>query len=303
MLASRADVMNADFMPTPVLVKSWGTAAAFVAAMVCLQAPAAAQGCGDERARSAVGAAALDGDTFRTADGQEWRLAGVLAPKRSDGARAAPRLPPGGDTAGTGDDTAGTAPGRGSPADAPRAALDRLVRRQALWLTPADDAADRYGRRLAVVRDAACGAVAERLLAAGHLRVYPAAATRSLAAALYTAEAQAMGARRGLWADSRYRVLSAAQVRGRFDSFAVVADRVLSVRAMRALTVVSFGPDAGRDFGMTIEPRVRKLLRAAGTDPASLVGRRVRVRGWLRNRLGAPAIDLAVPEQLEVIEP
>jgi hypothetical protein len=29
----------------------------------------------------------------------------------------------------------------------------------------------------------------------------------------------------------------------------------------------------------------------------------VRVRGWLRNRLGAPAIDLAVPEQLEVIEP
>jgi endonuclease YncB( thermonuclease family) len=292
MLASRADVMNADFMPTPVLVKSWGTAAAFIVASIGLQAPAAAQGCGNARAESAVGAAAIDGDTFRTADGREWRLAGVLAPKRSDGARAARR-----------NDDAGAPPARGSPADAARAALDGLIRRQSLWLTPADDAADRYGRHLAVVRDAACGAVAGRLLAAGHLRVYPTAATRSLAAMLYAAEAQAMRERRGLWADSRYRVLSAAQLRGRFDSFAVVADRVLSVRAMRAVTVVSFGPDAGRDFGMTIEPRVRKLLRGAGIDPATLVGRQVRVRGWLRNRLGAPAIDLAVPEQLEVIEP
>lgn len=277
-------------MPTPVLVKYPGMAAAWMLAMVCLQAGAAAQGCGDPQARSAAGAVAIDGDTFRTADGQEWRLAGVLAPKRSDGARAASAV-------GSADRP------RFSPADAARQALDGLVKGQSLWLKPIGDGADRYGRRLTTVRDAVCGDMAAHLLAAGHLRVYPAMSTRPLMPALYAAEARARREGRGLWADARYRVLAGAQLAGRFDGFVVVEDRVSSISVMRAVTVMLFGPEQRRDFGVTIEPKVRKLMRATKIDPANLVGRQVRVRGWLRNRLGAPDIELAVPEQLEVVEP
>lgn len=278
-----------------VLVKYSGTAVACVLAMLCLQARAAAEGCGDGDTSSVIGAVAIDGDTFRSVDGREWRLAGVLAPKRSDGARAGP--------AADGDAGGRSGRSRGSPADAARNALDVLVVRKGLWLTPVGDVADRYGRHLVVARDAACNTLAEGLLAAGHVRVYPTPAARSLAAALYAAESRARRERRGLWADARYRVLSASQVGGRFDSFAVIEDRALSVQATRGETVVLFGPERRRDFGVTIKPAVRKLMRAAGVDPAHLVGRQVRVRGWLHNRLGAPAIELAVPEQLEVIAP
>jgi len=66
--------------------------------------------------------------------------------------------------------------------------------------------------------------------------------------------------------------------------------------------VLVFGDDRRRDFGVTIAPRVRKLLKAAQRDPTGLVGRQVRVRGWLRNRGGAPVIELGVPEQLEAVE-
>ncbi len=256
--------------------------------------PAVAQGCGDARATSVVGLDAVDGDTFRTIDGHEWRLAGVMAPKRSDGARA----PRSADEPGDRD----SGRPRGSPADAARAALDALVARQTLWLAEVSETADRYERRLAVARDATCGSLAGRLLAAGHLRVYPTFATRALAPDLHEAEAGARTVSRGLWADVRYRVLPAAEVGGRFDSYVVVEDRPVSAHDTRAGTVLVFGPEMRRDFGVTIAPKVRKLMRAAGRDPASLVGRQVRVRGWLRNRGGAPVIELAVPEQLEVVE-
>src|SRR5262245_1172525 len=162
-LASAAPVMNADLMPTPTTVKCReptssaslagagrrvATASAgLLIALALSAAPAAAQGCGDARAQSVVGLDAIDGDTFRTVDGREWRLAGVTAPKRSDGART-PRQA---------DETPARDVGRprGSPADAARVALDTLVARQTLWLAEVSDTADRYERRLAVARDAA----------------------------------------------------------------------------------------------------------------------------------------------------
>ncbi|TXL72276.1 hypothetical protein FHP25_25935 [Vineibacter terrae] len=249
---------------------------------------AAAAGC-DDAAIAVTGARALDGDTFRTDDGQEWRLAGVLAPKRGDGARAPL-------------DAGDGRRSRASPADDAQAALDALVLRRALRLIPVGAAADRHARRLAIARDASCRSLAERLLADGHARVYPTFVTRSLVPPLYAAEAMARAATRGLWADSRYRLLHPSEIGARFDSYVVVEERPQSVITGRAGTTLSFGDDRRRDFGVTIEPKVRKLLAAAGLEPAVLVGRRIRVRGWLRNRGGVPVIELAVPEQLEVVE-
>lgn len=256
---------------------------------------AAADGCKDASATSSVGVRAVDGDTFQTEDGQEWRLAGVLAPKRGDGARA---------PAGIHDDAdRGTTRPRGSPADAAQIALETLVMRQPLWLTPVGATVDRYGRRLAIARDATCRPLAERLLAAGHVRVYPTVVTRTLAPSLYAAEVTARAAAHGLWADVRYRLLRSSEIGTRYDSYVVVEDRPVSVITSRGGTTLMFGQDQRRDFGVTIAPKVRKLMTTAGFEPAVLVGRQVRVRGWLRNRGGAPVIELVVPEQLEVVEP
>jgi endonuclease YncB( thermonuclease family) len=291
-----AHVINADLMPTHLRVK-WRQAAAaclLAAPVLCLGlSPAAAGNCG-EAFRAASGDSAIDGDTFRTTDGQQWRLAGVLAPKRSDGARIAPER----------DATARTPPrSRSSPADAARTALDVLVRRQAFWLMPLDETADRYGRRLVIVRDATCASVAERLLAAGHARVYPTNLTEPWIADLYAAEAVARTAGHGLWGDARYRVLTAAEAGGALGSYIVVEDRPVGVRTLRGGTILVFGPDRRRDFQVFIGSRVRRLMTAARLDPAALVGTRIRVRGWAGRRFGAPAIELAVPGQIEVIGP
>jgi endonuclease YncB( thermonuclease family) len=325
-LATVAIVMNADFMPMPMAVKCRqrsvaarrsqgsgplptptatrrraprGRAGAALLMALALQAgagAAAAGGCGDAPAVSVAGLSAIDGDTFRTVDGQQWRLAGVMAPKRGDGARPSP-------LAGDAPARSGNRP-RSSPADAARIALDTLIAHQPLWLEPVGNTVDRYERRLAVARDAAgCGSLAERLLAAGHARVYPTFATRALAPALYIVETAARAEQRGLWADARYRVLAAREVGARFDSYVVVEGRPVEATRQRDGTLVLFGRDRRRDFGVTIAARLRKLMQAAGLDPGSLVGRHVRVRGWLRNRMGAPGIELAVPEQLEVIAP
>lgn len=288
--------MNGDLMPTRMRVK-WrqAMAAGLLAALPLFlgPTPAAAGRCG-EAFRAATGDAAIDGDTFQTTDGQQWRLAGVLAPKRSDGARVAPGH----------DSEARTArPGRSSPADAARAALDVIVRRQALWLMPLGETADRYGRRLVMARDGACASLAERLLVAGHARVYPTNLTQPRIADLYAAEAMARTGRRGLWGDARYRVLTSAEAGSGLGSYIVVEDRPVGVRTLRSGTILLFGPDRRRDFQVFVGSRVRRLMTAARSDPATLVGTHIRVRGWLGRRFGAPAIELAVPGQLEVIGP
>lgn len=257
--------------------------------------PAQAEHCDHHVTMPAVGRSAIDGDTFSTADGREWRLAGVLAPKRGDGARLPARDET--DTRERGDRP------RASPADAAKVALEALILGQDLRLAAMGEAADRHGRRLVVVYDAQCTPIAARLLAAGHVRVYPTVATRGLAAALYASEATARGALRGLWSDPRYRVLKVHETAGRFDSYVVVEGLPTAALVSRSATQLMFGPDRARDFGVAIEAKVRKLMPPTGLDPGGLVGRPIRVRGWLRERSGAPVIDLVVPEQVEVVEP
>jgi hypothetical protein len=120
---------------------------------------------------------------------------------------------------------------------------------------------------------------------------------------LYVAEAAARTAGRGLWSDARYRVLTAAEAGGGLGSYIVVEDRPVAVRTFRSGTILLFGPDRRRDFQIFIGSRVRRLMTAARLDPAALVGTHLRVRGWLGRRFGAPAMELAVPGQIEVVGP
>jgi hypothetical protein len=81
----------------------------------------------------------------------------------------------------------------------------------------------------------------------------------------------------------------------------------VSVRESGSTIYVNFGQRWSEDFTVTIQKRNERNFAAAGLDPKSLQGRRVRVRGWVEERGGAdgnkggsPWIDAAHPEQIEI---
>lgn len=165
---------------------------------------------------------------------------------------------------------------------------------------------DRYGR---VVAQVFRSGVPERwiqaeLVAAGNARVAPQAGDRVCAAELLRRERAARSAGVGLWSDPSQAALAAedppavARERGRF---AIVEGKVLSVRESGGTIYVNFGRRWSEDFTVTIAKRNERAFKAAGLEPKSLAGRRIRVRGWIEER-GGPWVDAARPEQIELVE-
>ena len=64
---------------------------------------------------------------------------------------------------------------------------------------------------------------------------------------------------------------------------------------------LNFGTDWKTDFTVAIDARALKLFKAAGLDPMTWEGRRLRIRGWIKSFNG-PLIDVTHPEQIEVLE-
>jgi hypothetical protein len=163
---------------------------------------------------------------------------------------------------------------------------------------------DRYGRLVgfAFVGDAA-QSVQQTLLEQGQARVSARVGDKACADALLRAEQAARAAKHGLWADPIFAPLSAENlpglkaVRGRF---ALVEGKVLSVRESGATICVNFGRPWTRDFSVIILRRFGRAFAAAGLEPTSLAGRRIRVRGWVEQR-GGPITATQAPEQIELL--
>ena len=221
-------------------------------------------------------AAVEDGQTLILADGRQVRLVNILAPLDSEplAADARTRL-------------AGLA-------------LDRQIR----W-SYAGRRMDRYGRLLAYVYDAAAEdalSLQADLVAAGLAQVLGQPDTRDGLAPLLALEDEARQARRGLWARGAYRVRSAdANLWPFLNSIQIVEGTPLKLEHLRDRTYLNFGADHTTDFTLTIAARDRKLFDAMPWRLEDLIGRRLRIRGWLELR-GGPLIEIAYPEQIEVVE-
>jgi len=111
-------------------------------------------------------------------------------------------------------------------------------------------------------------------------------------------------AKLGLWSDPYYALRRAenpaavAVERGRFT---IVEGNVLSVRESGGTIYVNFGRRWSEDFTVTIAKRNERAFTAAGVEPKTLAGRRVRVRGWIEER-GGPWVEATRPEQIELVE-
>jgi len=238
------------------------------------QAAAPPAECPTSGARVVSFAKVTDGGGFVTADGEEVRLAGIIAPGRGGEAVL-------------------------SGAAAAEQVLRTLLQNKTLAITPAAAGRDRYGRTVAVVF--ADGAWVEaQLLKRGQVRAAPDLASAACARALLAAEDEGRVARAGHWRSGVFRVRKADEVRGT-GTFQIVEGTVTTATVNRGRAYINFGADYRSDFTVTVAPDDMKIFRSAKFDVRSLAGKHVRVRGWMEFYNG-PEMTIAMPAAIEVLK-
>jgi endonuclease YncB( thermonuclease family) len=238
------------------------------------KAPARGPECPTAGTRVVGFSRAVDGGGFLTADGEEIRLSGVLAP----GA--------GGETA-----PAGTE-------DAARDSLTAALRDKTISLTPVEQSSDRYGRALAqVFADGVW--VQAALLRTGDVRAAPDLASAPCAKALLAAEAEARDGRLANWRGG-FRVRDPDDIANRTGTFQIVEATVTTASVTRGRAYINFGADYRTDFTVTVDPDDMKTFRQAKFDVRTLAGKRIRVRGWVEFYNG-PEITITTPAAIEVL--
>jgi micrococcal nuclease len=215
----------------------------------------------------------VDGGEMVLADGRHVRLVGIEAPHAAAHQRPWPHA-----------------------AEA-KAALERMVLGRAVELRFAGNRRDRYGRILAQVF-AGRRWVQGELLRRGLARVASTADDRLGVDEMLAREARARQARRGIWRDRFFAVRTADEAGRYAGSFQIVEGTAVDSAMVEGQLFVNFGSNWRTAFSLRLAPEALRLFRAAGVDPASLKGARLRVRGWIRGG-ERPIIDVTHPEQIE----
>lgn len=228
-------------------------------------------------------ATVIKGDSVLLEDGRQVRLVGMQAPAMALGRPGLEDWPLAGEA---------------------QATLEALVAGRAVVLAYGETRTDRHGRVLAHLIRAEDGLWLQgAMLAAGMARVYSFPDNRRAVREMLALEAAARQAGRGLWGHPFYAVRDAealARSRER-DGFLLVEGTVVAADAVRGRVFLNFGADWRQDFAVSIAPAAMRRFDEAGIDPLAWPGRRVRVRGWVREYRG-PRIDVTHPEQIELLE-
>jgi hypothetical protein len=142
--------------------------------------------------------------------------------------------------------------------------------------------------------------VQNELVRQGLARVYSLPDARACTTELLAREREARAERHGLWSSSVYRIQDALDEK-RLDrlihTFQLVEGTVLNVGEGGGRIYLNFAADWRRDFTVSIARKDAKAFAAAGLDPKTLLGKRLRVRGWLAWR-GGPMIE-ATPSRAD----
>jgi hypothetical protein len=158
---------------------------------------------------------------------------------------------------------------------------------------------DRWGRPIIRLTSTGGRSLAAALVRAGQALVSPDAAPDELAGLLQL-EAQAREAQLGLWAQRRWRIQDAADVRGRIGDLVLVQGRVQAVGWAGDRLYMNFGADRREDFTAAAERWAVRDVAASGLRLEELAGRNLRLRGWLM-QVGGPMIEITGPAQIEVL--
>lgn len=185
-------------------------------------------------------------------------------------------------------------------AEAARAELLRQIGDAPMQVS-GPQATDRHGRRVVRLRRPGEALPVEATLIESGLALLTGADDADgCLTTLLTLEAGARHGQRGLWARRQAGPFSATdpELASRAGRFALVEGRILSTGQTSRIRFLNFGSRWTLDFTATISESDRETFAAAGVDPATLAGARVRVRGWLLSRDGG-AMRLFHPGQIE----
>lgn len=183
-----------------------------------------------------------------------------------------------------------------APSAAAAKALTALALGQEVIVEPV--MTDRHRRLHAHLRRADGLWIQGEMLRRGLARVRTTPDDRVLAAEMLAIEAEARSAGRGAWPHPSWTVRTVETAPRFVDSFQLVEGQVVAASRVRNQVFLNFGPDRKTDFTIRIGAGALKLWRAAGLDPLTLEGTKIRVRGWLRSWDG-PFIEVTHPEQVE----
>lgn len=240
-------------------------------ALFVLLAPARADDCPLSIAETVVAKRVHDGGSFDAADGRRVRLAAVQAPTD------------------------------GRAAEEARAELSKLILDKHVDLAFDERSVDRHGDIVAHVFLDGNKWLQDHLVANGLARVHTHKDVRACAKPLLAREAEARHAKKGIWAYVFYRLRQAEELNGDIGTFQIVEGMPLTIVTRRDRTYLNFGANYRTDFTATIARRDLKRFAAAGIDPATWSGKKIRVRGWL-SLLNGPELELTHPEQIEALE-
>jgi endonuclease YncB( thermonuclease family) len=221
----------------------------------------------------------VDGDTLVLESGTQVRLVGIQAPKLPLGRRYFRTWPLAGEA---------------------KDALAALASGKRLTLRYGGQRIDRHGRLLAHLHTGDGIWVQGALLKQGMARVYSFPDNRSRVTEMLAIEQEARAAKRGIWNHSFYALLTPESATRHIDSFQLIEGTIVSVATVRGRGYLNFGEDWKTDFTISISPRYLRGHWRNSSPIASLQGKRVRVRGWLKSYRG-PLIDATHPEQIEIL--
>lgn len=222
----------------------------------------------------------LSGDRLRSEDGTEAHLSHIAAPAPPLDRSEAADWGPAADSAGY---------------------LASLVEGQAVALHAVDGGRDRYDRvsGLAYLADGRLLQVA--MLRAGQARILLLPADEALAQALLSAEREARQGRLGLWRHPRYRIRPAWPSRIERDRFQVVIGEIVSANRVRRGAYLNFGHHWKSDVTVKLDRQAADNLEVVAGEIAGLAGRRVLLRGWVREQDG-PLIEITDHRLIELID-
>lgn len=225
---------------------------------------------GDMRAEFA---SVVTASSFRTRDGHEIRLAGVIGPGE-DGSLPAPEI---------------LRAARASLA----AALEGHELRLAVLNFP-----DRYQRITAQVF-ADGNWLQQAMLRRGWVRVDPTRSAGLCDHALYSAEREAIDSTSGHWGDGQFRIKTPDEVTKSAARFEIVEGEVWRSRNFKGRQIIEFR--TASSFQLEVLQQTVRELRQAHVDLRRLRGKTLRVRGWIG--LGdRPVMEISKPAALEIIQ-
>lgn len=144
----------------------------------------------------------------------------------------------------------------------------------------------------------------EYMLKTGLARTYSFKDNRSCITQLLTAEATARSALKNIWGHEYYQIIDATDLKRlneKHGTYQVIEGELRKFEHLYGQLYFNFGANYRTDFTINVGKANRMAFAQTGIDFKSLIGKKIRVRGWLEKR-GGPMIEATHPEQIEFLD-